>query len=190
MRWIRIIGLLLSLITAAGVKAADDDTVALWDAVKNGGHIVLMRHALAPGTGDPRQFQLNDCTTQRNLSAEGQQQARRTGQAFRDRGIEIGQVLSSQWCRCLETARLLDLGPVEPFPVLNSFFRQPGQGQKQTAELQRFVSAPFTGPSKILVTHQVNITGLTGVFPQSGEVLVLQSDPQEGFKLLGRIPAF
>ncbi|MEE4375938.1 MAG: histidine phosphatase family protein [Candidatus Competibacteraceae bacterium] len=187
--WIRIVCLLLSLFAAVGAKATDE-TTALWDAVRNGGHIVIMRHALAPGTGDPSRFQLDDCTTQRNLSAEGQQQARRTGQVFRDRGIEIGQVLSSQWCRCLETARLLDLGPVEPFPVLNSFFRQPGQGQEQTAELRRFVSTSFTGPSKVLITHQVNITGLTGVFPQSGEMLVLQPDPKEGFKMSGRIPAF
>ncbi|NJN46098.1 MAG: histidine phosphatase family protein [Candidatus Competibacteraceae bacterium] len=189
MHWIRITSLLLSLIATVVAKAADEAD-ALWDAVKNGGHIVLMRHALAPGTGDPDRFQLDDCTTQRNLSAEGQQQARHTGQSFRDRGIEIGQVLSSQWCRCLETARLLDLGPVEPFPVLNSFFRQPGNGRQQTAELKRFVSAPFTGPSKVLVTHQVNITGLTGVFPQSGELIVLKADSEAGIKVLGRIPAF
>ncbi|MEZ5584344.1 MAG: histidine phosphatase family protein, partial [Candidatus Competibacteraceae bacterium] len=80
--------------------------------------------------------------------------------------------------------------PVEPFPALNSFFRQPGKGEKQTAELRQFVSVSFKGPSKVLVTHQVNITGLTGVFPQSGEVIILQPDPAQGFKVLGRIPAF
>lgn len=187
--WLRIFALLLSLFVTLGAEASEAVT-ALWDAVRNGGHIVIMRHTLAPGTGDPSRFQLNDCTTQRNLSAEGQQQALRTGQAFRDQGVAIGQVLSSQWCRCLDTARLLDLGPVESFPILNSFFRQPSKGQEQTAELREFVSTPFTGPSKVMVTHQVNITGLTGVFPQSGEMLVLQPKLEAGFKVLGRIPAF
>lgn len=78
-------------------------------------YYVLMRHAIAPGTGDPSNFQLADCSTQRNLSEEGRTQARRTGEAFRDKQIPVRQVLSSEWCRCLETAELLDLGAVERF---------------------------------------------------------------------------
>jgi len=81
------------------------------------GYVAVMRHAIAPGTGDPSNFRLGDCQTQRNLSETGRQQARRLGQLLRDRQVPVTRVLSSQWCRCLETAKLLDLGQVEPFLV-------------------------------------------------------------------------
>ncbi|HIK16487.1 MAG TPA: histidine phosphatase family protein [Leptolyngbyaceae cyanobacterium M33_DOE_097] len=84
------------------------------------GYVAVMRHAIAPGTGDPGNFRLGDCQTQRNLSETGRQQARRLGQLLRDRQVPVTRVLSSQWCRCLETARLLDLGQVEPFPILTA----------------------------------------------------------------------
>ncbi|MEM6421797.1 MAG: histidine phosphatase family protein, partial [Pseudomonadota bacterium] len=94
-----------------------------------------MRHALAPGTGDPAAFELRDCATQRNLDARGRAQAVATGQMIRDAGIRIDAVLSSQWCRCLDTARLLDLGPVIEEPALNSFFRDRARGRPQTDDL-------------------------------------------------------
>lgn len=102
------------------VTASSSDT---WSLLQQGdrGYVVMMRHALAPGTGDPPNFRLEDCSTQRNLSAQGRAQARRIGEAFRRRGIKVARVLSSQWCRCLETARLMNLGAVEPFAPLNSF---------------------------------------------------------------------
>lgn len=86
-------------------------------------YVVLLRHAIAPGTGDPENFQLDDCSTQRNLSEEGRQQAIAIGKAFQSRNVPVKAVLSSQWCRCLETAELMNVGPVEPFSALNSFFR-------------------------------------------------------------------
>lgn len=162
-------------------------SAALWAALKDGGHMALMRHAQAPGTGDPSGFQLDDCTTQRNLAEAGRQQAQQIGQAFRDRRIKIARVLSSRWCRCLATATLLDLGPVEPFPILDSFFQRRERGTAQTAALRRFVSKVHTGPSLILVTHQVNITALTQVFPRSGEIVVIRPRGDGEFEVLGQL---
>lgn len=168
--------------TAEEVPAA-----ARWTALRSGGHIAIMRHAEAPGTGDPAGFQLDDCSTQRNLSAAGREQARRIGQQFRDQGVQIARVLSSRWCRCLETARLLELGPVEPYPMLDSFFQQPERGPQQTADLRRFLSEVRNGPSLVLVTHQVNITALTGVFPQPGETVVIRPGGHGRFTVLGQL---
>jgi phosphohistidine phosphatase SixA len=159
----------------------------LWAALGRGGHIALMRHAEAPGTGDPAGFRLDDCRTQRMLSATGREQARRIGQRFRDQGVKIAQILSSRWCRCLETARWLELGPVEPYQTLDSFFQQAGTGPPQTADLRRFVSEARYGPSLLLVTHQVNITALTGLFPQPGDIVVIHPDGRGGFTVLGRL---
>jgi hypothetical protein len=96
-------------------------------------------------------------------------------------------VLSSRWCRCLETARLLDLGPVEPFDPLNSFFADRERANPQTAALQAFLSRPYTGPPRVLVTHQVNITALTSVVPRSGELIVVQPLPDGQVRVIGRL---
>jgi broad specificity phosphatase PhoE len=149
--------------------------------------VALIRHALAPGTGDPAHFVLEDCATQRNLSEEGRQQAREIGAAFRQNGITAARVLSSRWCRCLETARLLDLGTVEPFPALDSFFATRERGPDQTAELRKFLSQSYDGPPRVLVTHQVNITALTGIFPRSGEMIVVQPLADGAVQVLGRL---
>jgi phosphohistidine phosphatase SixA len=177
----------LALLLVAEPARGDE---ALWTALADGGHVALMRHALAPGTGDPENFRLDDCSTQRNLDEAGRDQARRTGQAFRERGVEIGQVLSSQWCRCLETAELLALGEVEPFPPLNSFFgareRAPNQIEAVRALLAQ---ADAEGPSLVMVTHQVNITALTGIFPGSGEIVVLRLGGPGIFETIGVLAA-
>ena len=173
----------------AGVRAARAESATAWQAVAAGGHLVLLRHALAPGTGDPQNFRLDDCATQRNLSDEGRDQARAIGAAFRRRDIAVGGVLSSQWCRCLETARLLDLGPVTPLPALNSFFRRTERRAPQMAALKEWIAALEPGPSLVLVTHQVNITAATGVFPASGEGMVVRPDVDGELTLVGRLPA-
>ncbi len=145
--------------------------------VENETYAVLLRHAIAPGTGDPTNFQLDDCSTQRNLSEEGRQQARAIGQAFRDRNIPVKQVLSSQWCRCLETAELMNIGTVEPFPALNSFFRDRSTAETQTAQVTDYLKANQEGSGVIvMVTHQVNITALSGIVPRSGSAVVIQLD--------------
>jgi broad specificity phosphatase PhoE len=153
---------------------AQQSTDALVERLRSGGHVLMLRHALAPGTGDPAGFRLEDCATQRNLSDAGRAQARAIGVSLRARGIERARVYSSQWCRCLETAQLLGLGPVTPLPALNSFFQRADDREPNLTTLRDFLAAqPGQGEPIILVTHQVTVTAMTGVFPDSGEGVIL-----------------
>ena len=138
------------------------------------GIVAILRHAFTPGTGDPATFALDDCATQRNLDARGREQARKIGAAIRSAGVTVDRVLTSQWCRCRDTARFLDLRPVEDLPALNSFFRNRDRAGPQTAELRQFLLGLQPGETVILVTHKVNITALTGRIPASGEVFLLE----------------
>lgn len=180
-------GMLLALLLALPAAAqAPADEAALWAALAGGGHAALMRHALAPGTGDPAGFRIDDCATQRNLSPAGREQARALGERFRKHGATDVAVFSSLWCRCLETAELLDLGKVTPLPALNSFFRDSSPEAAQSAAVRRLIAEQAGRRSVVLVTHQVNITALTGVFPQSGEIVVVRPEGA-GLRLVGRI---
>lgn len=163
-----------------GIVLADD-----WEALGEPGAFVLMRHAQAPGTGDPAGFVLEDCATQRLLDDAGRAQARAIGAAFRDRGIGFDAVLTSLWCRCRETAELLDLGPVEEAPAFNSFFADFGEREARTAEA-RAELAERAGQRLFVVTHQVNISALTGRGTRSGEVLVVRQ-AGGGLEVLGSI---
>ncbi len=146
---------------------------AVWQRLREGGHAILIRHALAPGAGDPPGFVLGDCSTQRNLSEEGRAQARRIGAAIRNAGVKVDRVLSSRWCRASETAALLGLGPAEPFAPLDSFFADSTQGAQRTAETRALLKT-LGARTVVLVTHQVNITALTGIYPASGEMIVVK----------------
>ena len=165
---------LLAAAFALPAPLAAQDSDDTWAALQEPGTVAVMRHALAPGGGDPANFELGDCSTQRNLNDAGRDQARRIGQAFRDNGIEVDRVLTSQWCRCRDTAELLDLGPVEDFPALNSFFEDRSTRDQQTTAVRDFLSQAPEGEKLVLVPHQVNITALTDVFPSSGEVVVIE----------------
>lgn len=172
-------------LTALPGAMADD---ALWSALRGGGHVALMRHALAPGTGDPEVFRIDDCSTQRNLSDVGREQAQATGDRFRAHGIAHAAVYSSRWCRCLETARLLELGPVTPFAGLNSLFPDRSQEAARSEEVRVLIRAHrATDLPLVLVTHQANITPLSGIFPASGEIVVLRVDGDR-ISVAGRIP--
>lgn len=160
---------------------------ALWSALRSDNHFSLIRHALAPGTGDPGNFALGRRDTQRNLSEQGRQQAEYIGELFRAQGIEEASVYSSEWFRCMDTAELLGLGPVTPLPALNSFFQDYGQKDATTESLRLWLSRREFDKPLILVTHQVNITALTGVYPESGEIVVVEQDAQAGLRVLGRI---
>jgi len=149
---------------------------ALWAALREGRAFAMMRHALAPGTGDPANFDVNDCTTQRNLSVEGREQARRAGDAFRDNGILLADVKTSAWCRCRDTASLMNLGTPEVLEPLNSFFQNRGQRDPQTQALKQWLAERSGSGPLLLVTHQVNISALTGEGTRSGEVLVIRLD--------------
>ena len=140
----------------------------LWRNIKEPNHFVIMRHALAPGTGDPQNFKIEDCSTQRNLSDEGREQAKAIGKRLREHGIDSIKVYSSQWCRCLETAKLLGIGDVEESPLLNSFFRNFEQRKVQTKKLREWLLEQTLDQPLLLVTHQVNITALTNIYPKSG----------------------
>lgn len=159
----------------------------LYKALRSGGHVALMRHAIAPGTGDPSNFALGDCATQRNLSREGRDQAVEIGNRFRANGIDEARVFSSQWCRCLETAKRLALGPVQELPALNSFFRNYEREEAQTKRVIQWLTALDLKGPVVLVTHQVNITALTRVYPASGEIVVLRREEPGRFAVAGRI---
>jgi phosphohistidine phosphatase SixA len=177
--------LLIAVILSAAVPARADEAAA-WAALREGGKIVLMRHATTnPGVGDPPGFRLDDCSTQRVLSSAGRDQAKSIGAALRENGVKAGRILTSAWCRCVDTAELMDLGPVEVFEPLNSFFGQGDVADKQTDSVRKLIGE-WKGPGTlVLVTHQVNVTALTGVFPASGEMVVLDRAGQS----IGRISA-
>lgn len=161
----------------------------LWSQLRQGtGYVILFRHALAPGTGDPPNFRLEDCSTQRNLSEEGRQQAIRMGEVLRQQNIRVSRVLSSQWCRCLETARLMNVGQVEPFPVLNSFFQDRSNERSQTEQLQKFILNNYNNAGvTVMVTHQVNITAISDVVPQSGSAVVMRAIAPNQIRFMGQL---
>lgn len=162
-----------SLATAlpAAAQSAPADP---WPALRKENAIVLFRHAEAPGVGDPDGFRLGDCATQRNLSEAGREQARRSGESLRQQRIPVGAVWASQWCRTRDTAALMDLGPVRQEPAFNSFFGERGDQAAQTAAAHRKL-LDWRGPGAlVVVTHQVNITALTGLGVASAEGIVLQ----------------
>ncbi|MEE4236340.1 MAG: histidine phosphatase family protein [Anderseniella sp.] len=177
--------LLVPVLLAASPRAHADE--ALWAALREGRAFAMMRHALAPGTGDPANFDVNDCATQRNLSVEGREQARRTGDAFRDNGIMMAEVMTSAWCRCRDTASLMNLGTPQVLPALNSFFQNRSQRDPQTEALKQWLGGWLGSRPLVLVTHQVNISALTGYFTSSGEIVVVERDVSDGVKVLGSI---
>lgn len=175
-----ILAALLWLVPASFASAQD------WSLLKQPGAVVLMRHALAPGTGDPANFKLEDCATQRNLDARGRAQARRIGKMMREAGVEFDAVWSSQWCRSDQTAQLLDMGDVIEVPSLNSHFAGQGNRVVQTRDtLARLRDLP-EADIVILVTHQVNIRALSGSYARSGE-LVITRRTADGLEVTGSI---
>lgn len=176
----------LLLISLGATAQPQDGDSSLWQALQREGHFAMMRHALAPGTGDPDNFALNQRQTQRNLSQRGREQAKRIGDRFRSHGIKHASVFSSQWFRCMDTARLLDLGEAKALPALNSFFRDYANKEPQMRELKAWLGREKNRVPLVLVTHQVNITALTGVFPSSGEIVVIKQN-KDDFEVLGRI---
>jgi phosphohistidine phosphatase SixA len=180
----RLQGLVLALLALPAQAEASE---ALWALLKSGGQVVIMRHAATESTaGDLDTMRLEDCSTQRNLSSSGRDEARRIGSAFKARGITVDDVRSSVWCRCLDTG-VLAFGMANPWLPLNSFFRNRDREAGQTGTVRELVSR-HRGGTLILVTHQVNITALTGLYPAEGEMIVLT--PRGGdFTVAGRVKA-
>lgn len=179
----------LSLALPASLHAQTDAApgAGFWDLLRAGGCVVLMRHAVTvAGVGDPPGFSLNDCSSQRNLSDAGRAQARALGERFRAERVELAEVRSSAWCRCVDTANLA-FGRHTVWSPLNSFF-QVGDRASQTRAVLQDVARLHAPANWMLVTHQVNMTSLTGEYPASGEVFVTRFDPRqpERLRLLAR----
>jgi phosphohistidine phosphatase SixA len=148
----------------------------------------MIRHAYAPGSGDPDNFKVGDCTTQRNLDDRGREQARSIGDWLRSKGIKADRVYSSQWCRCLETERLLNLGTVAELPALNSFYEFPQDREPNIKALRSFIaSLPANGDLVIMVTHFVTILEITGEGVSSDEGVVLKLKGKGTYDVLGRL---
>lgn len=164
--------------------AADNN---IWDKLRAGGQVILMRHAgTSGGIGDPPDFRVDDCGTQRNLSNEGRDEARRIGDALRTRGIRVSEVLASRWCRTVDTAKLA-FGKVETWSQLDTAFLDRADKTKQTEAVHQRI-ALFLGPDNlVLVTHGDNIQALTGIVPGMGGMVVVTPGGPKGFTLLGRI---
>ena len=153
----------------------------LADKLRGGDHVLLMRHAEAPGVGDPPNLRLGDCSTQRNLDGAGRQQARAVGAWLKQQGLAEARVFTSPWCRCQDTARLLDLGQVAIEPALASFFNDPQLAAATTAAWREVVARTLDGQKGrpvVMVTHHVNILDIVGENIASGEMVLARVDRQ------------
>jgi len=175
------LNLFLSFIFTLQLNASEQ----AWNLAQEGNKIILIRHSLAPGGGDPSGFKIDDCKTQRNLNKKGINQSKKIGKLFKKNKVPIDQVLSSQWCRCKDTAKYA-FGKYNVFTALNSTFQSPfdkNEG-KQLKELYNLVKT-WNGKGKnlVLITHYSIITAVTNAVPGSGEIVVADKN----FKVLGTI---
>ena len=178
-------GTILVLILLPGGAMADE---TLWARLKSGGQVVLMRHAATtPGVGDPPGMRLDDCATQRNLTDEGRRHARQVGDAFRDRGVVVDRLLTSPWCRCVETAQLAFGMATEKSESLANLFGRPENRSRQVEALQELVSTWRGSGTLVLVSHGVTILALTGVSPEPAEMVIATPQPGGQFTLAGRL---
>jgi phosphohistidine phosphatase SixA len=186
----RTVALLFALLVAslAAIQPARADEAAAWQALRTGGHVALMRHAAAPGgTGDPPGFRLDDCATQRNLSAEGRADAGAIGARLKAEGVTFEKILSSPWCRCVDTAVLLDMGPVTTEAAFSNVVVLSQQRDEIVADGRALIAAWRGAGTLLVVTHGANIAALTGISPASGEMVVTRVDAGGTITPVGRI---
>lgn len=175
---------LIALVLWQPLAAADE---ALWQLLAQGGQVLMIRHGLTtPGVGDPPGFRLEDCATQRNLSEEGRAEARKLGAALKARGVPVGEVLASPWCRCVETARLA-FGRSTRWDALSNVFGRPQNVEAQLKLLRPRVAAYRGRENLVLVTHGSTTHALTGVSPATGEIVILSPGGAGGFRVAGRM---
>ena len=171
----RIISPLIFLLSC--VCVVEQAAASLANDLQDGQHVLLMRHADAPGFGDPAGYVISQCSTQRNLGDYGRKQARAIGVWLSNQGIVRAEVFSSPWCRCLDTASLLNKGPVKIAPSLGSFFDDMSLEKSQTKALEVFIKNELAKQSKvplILVTHHVNIQAYTGKVVGVGDMVLVK----------------
>ena len=170
MRLLNII-LIIFLILTNGIKA--DTETQIIKNLKNGGNLIFIRHAYAPGGGDPDNFDLNDCSTQRNLSDTGREQAKKIGKFFHENQIPIDKVISSEWCRCKDTAQIA-FQRFETKDFLNSFFSEKFSKNrtKQIEDLNKYIDKWDSSKNLVFVTHYVVINEVLNYAPSSGEIVI------------------
>tara|TARA_B100000242_G_scaffold210278_1_gene152931 strand:+ start:676 stop:1233 length:558 start_codon:yes stop_codon:yes gene_type:complete len=163
--------LIIFISLTSPVKA--DLNKKLINQLEEGGKLIFIRHAYAPGSGDPDNFNLNDCSTQRNLSKEGQRQAEYIGEFFRNNKVKIDKVLSSEWCRCKETAKIA-FKNFSTNSFLNSFYSSKfaKNKDKQVKALKEYIKKFKSDKNLVLVTHYVLISEILNYGPSSGEIVV------------------
>ena len=170
MKFLRF-SLIIFITLTSTVKA--DFNKKLIDQLDDGGKLIFIRHAYAPGGGDPNNFNLNDCSTQRNLSNEGKNQAKNIGEFFRKNKIKIEKVISSEWCRCKDTSSLA-FGSFETKNFLNSFYSSKFAKNKnsQMLDLRKYIKNFKSKKNLVLVTHYVVISEALNYAPSSGEIVI------------------
>jgi phosphohistidine phosphatase SixA len=185
----RLVPFILVLLLVAGTHSASADEAG-FAAVAAGGHVVLLRHGKTPGgAGDPAGFRIDDCATQRNLTDEGREQVRALGRLLRARNAKIDKVMSSAWCRCRETAALLDAGEVGHLAALDNLYGRWEARDEKTRALREVVGG-WKGPGTLLlVTHGANVLPLVHIQLGEAEGIVLEParETAEGFRVVGRI---
>ena len=182
-----IFTILLGLCTAAETASADEAEAA-WTALRAGRHVALMRHTDAPGgVGDPPGFRLDDCASQRNLSAKGRADAARIGARLRSERIAVERIVSSPWCRCMDTATLLELGPGEAEPTFGNVVVLREQATSLIAGARAVIDKWAGNGILLVVTHGANILALTGIAPASGEIVVVRSGSGGNTEPVGRL---
>jgi phosphohistidine phosphatase SixA len=172
-------------LAANGASAGEAEA---WAALRTGRHVALMRHTDAPGGfGDPAGFRIDDCATQRNLSAKGRADAEKIGARLKSEGIAFEKIISSPWCRCMDTATLLQLGPVTAEATFGNVVVLSEQRQSLTAGARAVIGQWQGRGTLLVVTHGANIAALTGVSPASGEIVVVRKGSGDGLESVGRL---
>lgn len=190
---ILIILAISAILTALTFQTVVANQLLIWDNLKGGspkGYVLLMRHSFAPGVGDPENFRLEDCSTQRNLSPEGREDAREIGEWLSRLQITISRVESSRWCRAKETAQLLNLGQVKLNRNLDSLFQESNLNNHPKILLikDQIIKHRKKNGLLVLVGHYVNIAALTGVGVDSGEGVLVRANRKGIIKVLGATP--
>ena len=185
--------LALILLLSLSIQPSYASELLIWDKLSASsakGYVLLLRHSLAPGVGDPENFKLGDCSTQRNLSQEGRDDAAEIGAWIKRQKVKIYRVESSRWCRARQTAKLLDIGKVKLNKNLDSLFRESNleSHPKTLKTKQQILNHRNKSGLLVLVGHYVNIAALVGVGVDSGEGLIVKANKNSVIKVLGATP--
>ena len=180
MRIFSFLLLKLCILFSMSVDAAEPKSTL--DLMQSDGYVLMLRHALAPGFGDPENISIGHCTTQRNLNQTGRDQAKNIGKWLTTNTIKPSAIYTSQWCRCKETAELLDVGKVKELTGLNSFYQMPENRSANLHALRQFLSTQATNQKLIImVTHSVTISAISGQSVSSGDGVLLKLNDSNGY---------